>query len=393
MKQACAAAVVAAVMAVPAGVRAQGGVELYGIISGGLTYVSNQAGHGGLHANSGIVQPSRWGMRGVEDLGSGLKANFVLESGFDVFSGKLGQGGRMFGRQAFVGLSDDRAGAITLGRQYDSVVDYVQAFTATGQWGGLFQHPGDIDNAANSFRISQSIKWRSPDWGGLVLGGLYSPGDKSGSGPAQNAWSVGVRFGRGDFSAGAGYLNVKNPAQAVADGNWTGGTVGSAGGYASISNALLAPFASCPGGPVAGCSTRLVPVSLEIGGVGASYLFGSVKLSAAYTRTVLGEAYLGRDLMFENLDINSHIRLSSAWSAGAGFTLTRGRADAGGARPKYGQVNLFAGYALSRRTDLSVAVAVQRAHGDARQAQVAPMIGAATGPRQVAVHLGLRHRF
>ncbi|MET5021216.1 porin, partial [Burkholderia pseudomallei] len=47
---------------------------------------------------------SRWGLRGVEDLGGGYRALFALESGFNLRGGELGQGGRQYGRQAYVGL-------------------------------------------------------------------------------------------------------------------------------------------------------------------------------------------------------------------------------------------------------------------------------------------------
>ncbi|AEI82950.1 hypothetical protein CNE_BB2p01390 (plasmid) [Cupriavidus necator N-1] len=49
---------------------------------------------------SGNVSGLRWGLPGVEDLGSGMKAVYTLESGFDLDSGASGQGGRQFGRQA-----------------------------------------------------------------------------------------------------------------------------------------------------------------------------------------------------------------------------------------------------------------------------------------------------
>ncbi len=73
--------------------------------------------------SSGNLQGSRWGLRGTEDLGGGLKAIFVLENGFNVFNGTLGQGGDELGRQAYVGLPTTQFGTVTLGRQYDSVVD------------------------------------------------------------------------------------------------------------------------------------------------------------------------------------------------------------------------------------------------------------------------------
>ncbi len=74
---------------------------------------------------SGFAQGSRWGLKGTEDLGGGLKALFQLENGFNASNGKAAQGGLMFGRQAYVGLSDNQWGSVTLGRQYDSVIDYL----------------------------------------------------------------------------------------------------------------------------------------------------------------------------------------------------------------------------------------------------------------------------
>ncbi len=106
---------------------AQNSVTLYGLIDAGITYTNNQSGSKNVQATSGQVNGSRWGLRGSEDLGGGLKAIFTLENGFNIDTGKFGQNGAEFGRQAFVGLSSNQYGAVTLGRQYDSVVDYLGA--------------------------------------------------------------------------------------------------------------------------------------------------------------------------------------------------------------------------------------------------------------------------
>jgi len=84
---------------------AQSSVTLYGLVDAGITYTNNVGGSGRVALVSGNISGSRFGLRGSEDLGGGLKTIFVLENGFNVNNGTLGQGGRMFGRQAYVGLS------------------------------------------------------------------------------------------------------------------------------------------------------------------------------------------------------------------------------------------------------------------------------------------------
>src|ERR1700722_9701326 len=79
---------------------AQSRVTLYGLIESGISYGKNPAkpsGHDHLvKYGDGVTQGSRWGMRGSEDLGGGLKAIFVLESGFSSGDGTIGQGGGLF---------------------------------------------------------------------------------------------------------------------------------------------------------------------------------------------------------------------------------------------------------------------------------------------------------
>ena len=111
---------------------AQSSVTLYGLIDAGITYTNNQGGHSNWQETSGSVNGSRWGLRGSEDLGGGLKAIFTLENGFNIANGNLGQNSREFGRQAFVGLASDQFGSVTLGRQYDSAVDYLGPLALTG---------------------------------------------------------------------------------------------------------------------------------------------------------------------------------------------------------------------------------------------------------------------
>ncbi|MGF6367994.1 putative porin [Paraburkholderia sp. RAU6.4a] len=145
---------------------AQSGVTLYGLIDNGLNYQSNAGGKRLYNMSAGELNGSRWGLRGTEDLGGGLAAICVLENGFDENTGKLGQAGLQFGRQAYVGVVSG-VGAVTLGRQYDSIVDYVNPFAAANTWGGTFlAHPGDVDQLAHTNRTNNSVKFKSHDIGG-----------------------------------------------------------------------------------------------------------------------------------------------------------------------------------------------------------------------------------
>jgi len=204
MKKTLIVAAVAASFATAA--NAQSSVTLYGLIDAGFTYVSNEAAPNtakgsaaAFRLSSGNINGSRWGLRGTEDLGGGMKAIFTLESGFSMGDGSAGQGpaktvanpnpsGREFGRQAFAGISTAQFGTVTLGRQYDSVVDYLAPMTATGGWGGTyFAHPFDNDNADNSFRVNNSVKYQSANYSGFTFGGLYGFSNPSLSADAHNS--------------------------------------------------------------------------------------------------------------------------------------------------------------------------------------------------------------
>ncbi|QGE13968.1 porin [Bordetella holmesii] len=147
-------------------------VQLYGLIDVGvqpLTHGPNGASKTGM--SSGNLNGSRWGMRGSEDLGGGTKAVFTLESGFDPANGQSLQGSRLFGRQAYVGLSDRSLGTLTLGRHNTLMIDWMSKYNPfeNANYGGK-----RID-AAFSDRMDNSIKYINT-FGGLSVGAYYSFG-------------------------------------------------------------------------------------------------------------------------------------------------------------------------------------------------------------------------
>lgn len=152
------------------------------------------------------------GLKGAEAIGGGIKTIFQLENGFDVDSGRAFQGGLLFGRQAYVGVSSDTLGALTAGRQYDAVVDFLAQNTAGGTWGGyMFAHPYDSDNLINTFRTNNAVKYTSPALGGLKFGATYGfSNDVKASN--NRLFSVGGQYTVGGWLLSAAYLQADHPS-------------------------------------------------------------------------------------------------------------------------------------------------------------------------------------
>jgi len=158
-------------------------VTMYGVVDTGVEFVNNigAAGNSVVRMNTltGTV-PSRWGLRGTEDLGGGLKSIFVLEGGFAPDSGTANQGGRLFGRQALVGLSN-QWGQISFGRQYTML------FWATLDPDILGPNAfgsGSLDSYLPNTRADNAIAYKGT-FGGLTMGATYSFGrDTANAGPS-----------------------------------------------------------------------------------------------------------------------------------------------------------------------------------------------------------------
>ena len=371
---------------------AQSSVTLYGTIDAGLDYISNQksaAGAGPAYGvQSGNVSTSRWGLRGNEDLGGGLAAVFTLENGFNVANGKLGNGGDEFGRQAWVGLASRQWGTVTLGRQYDFLVDFVAPLSATGSGfgGNLVDHPYDNDNLANDTRMNNAVKFRSANYGGFTFGGAYGFSNQGGGFSNDNAYSVGAQYVNGPVDLAVAYLQSNQPGGVDAPQN-TGGSLSSADGDAMLTGGRWRTF-----------------------GAGAHYAFDHAAIGFVYTRTILndprelsqGGAYgrvNGQLLTFSNYELNGRYFLTPAFSLGGSYTFTQGRFDDAGRSiaPKWNQFMLQADYALSRRTDLYLEGVYQRVTGADGVAVLGHAgifnLAASGNDRQAVVAAGIRHKF
>ncbi|MBR7918516.1 porin [Burkholderia vietnamiensis] len=383
-------AAIACLLAGPA--HAQSSVTLYGTIDAGLDYISNQkspAGAGPAYGvQSGNVSTSRWGLRGNEDLGDGLGAVFTLENGFNGANGKFGNGGDEFGRQAWVGLSSRRWGTVTLGRQYDFLVDFVAPLSATGSGfgGNIADHPYDNDNLANDTRMNDAVKFSSANYGGFSFGGAYGFSNQGGGAGNNNAYSVGAQYVSGPVDLAVAYLQSNQPGGVNAPQN-TGGSLSSSDGDAMLVGGRWRTF-----------------------GAGAHYAFDHATVGFVYTRTILNDprelsqggaygAVNGRLLTFSNYELNARYFLQPAFSLGGSYTLTQGRFDDAGRSiaPTWSQFMLQADYALSHRTDLYLEGVYQRVTGADGVAVLGNAgifnLAASGNDRQAVVAAGIRHKF
>jgi predicted porin len=164
---------------------AQTNITTYGIVDGAVEYYDNADASGKSQVRmpslGGGMFPSRLGFKGSEDLGNGLKAIFTLENGFYVDSGSQGQGGRLFGRQAWVGVAGSW-GQLTIGRTYNAIFQStadVDVFAAS-QYG-----LGQLDPFLPNGRSDNSVAYKGTFSGWTVVG-TYSFGrdTSSAGGPA-----------------------------------------------------------------------------------------------------------------------------------------------------------------------------------------------------------------
>ncbi|WP_345817825.1 porin (plasmid) [Paraburkholderia sp. PREW-6R] len=357
---------------------AQSSVTLYGVIDDSVQFVHNTTAASG-NANSigmvgGNLQGNRWGMKGSEDLGNGIKAIFQLENGFNPNNGKLNQGNRMFGRQAYVGLTDDAYGTLTLGRQYDPVVDLVQPLTADNYWGSTFTTPSDVDNNDNSSRTNNAAKYVSPVWAGLQFEGMYAFGGAAGSTGSGQTWSLAATYGAGPFSIAAGYIVMDNSNTTMARIGWNSGAT-SDGTF----NSINLPYQSAK--------------SINIASIAGQYVAGPFTLGARYSNAQYKPDALSAFSATQKYDVGAgfvNYQVTPAAMIGLGYTYTHGK---GNVSESYHQVSLGGDYNLSKRTDVYLVGAYQHANGAGAFASVADYDYLSTAKSQEIVSLGMRHKF
>jgi len=363
---------------------AQSSVTLYGLFDEGINFTNNAGGASAVQMRSGDVTGSRIGIRGQEDLGGGYSAIFKLENGFNPNNGAFGQGGLMFGRQAYVGLSSDRLGTIMLGRQYDPTVDMFSGLTAGGTWGGdVGAVPFDSDNTDLDFRINNAIKYVSPTFAGFSGEAMYAFSNTAGGFAANRVVSAAGQYQNGGLTAAVAYMRIDKPG------------MGSSGALTSDS-----------------IFTGAMEENID---AGIGYKFDKANVAFAYSHAKVGgptgNEYLSGSLtpanggswtswQFDNFQINGQYFFRPNVWLGASYTYTLGKLDstAGNYSPKWHSVALTLGYDLRKSTTFYLQAAyqhVQSANTGTQfdDAQFEASAGPSSTANQVVTRAAIIHRF
>lgn len=338
--------------------------ELPTVVGTGATARVEQESVDGI--NSGHQSGNRWGLRGSEALGGGLSAIFTVEGGFDLDRGTLGQGGRLWGRQAWAGLSGGW-GSVVAGRlatfssgtgSFDMIGRIDPFLTGFG-----LASAGNTFYSMNALRADNTIAYVSPTWGGFKGGLGYSfnvNGTEAVNSDGNNSAIIsGLNWTGGPFFAAITYdvvdvIGAGNPDQKHLQigGTWDIAMFRLHAGWAKQDDVQAAST-------VTGGSGSLLALPAGASFDSSSWLLGVTwKVSSAIN--VLAS--------YQALDADGQ-------SVGTGTLVTY--------EPDYNIWSLGATYALSRRTNLYTSYASRDADGT--------LIGNSFNGKQFAI--GVRHLF
>ncbi|MDB5962093.1 MAG: porin [Massilia sp.] len=194
---------------------AQTNVTIYGIVDAG--FVREMGGtSNATKISSGVASVSRLGFRGVEDLGGGMSALFMLETGYKTDTGEIDTAGSIFNRQAFVGLKST-AGTVTLGRQYTPYYTTVSAYADPFAAGLAGSAKNLLPTVGANTRTSNTVMYVSPKVAGFTGELAYAAGEQAGSNKAGRQLGAALTYAVGKLNARLAYNN-RNSDVAAATG-------------------------------------------------------------------------------------------------------------------------------------------------------------------------------
>ena len=259
---------------------AQSSVTLYGVADAGVGKIKSQTYDpitgtlGGDNDRSDKTEfisgstmnngTSRLGVRGVEDLGGGLKAGFQFETGLDLDNG--GNSGAFWSRQANIWLGGNW-GTVKLGRQFTPSYLTTATFELTGT-ANYSVLANTYNYAGIGSRANSAFAYVTPNFGGFSAALAYVT--KTDLAATKAAWDLGLMYNNGPIAVGVSankFATSKTNYQAGA--KYSFGNFAIAGSYTQASN---------------------VGKAVRRGfGLGASAGFGAFTLTADLTRDTKNE--------------------------------------------------------------------------------------------------------
>ncbi len=381
---------------------------------------------------SGALSPSRWGIKGVEDMGGGNKAVFVLESMINIQSGQIANAagalthnsstgpnvavdsaisGQLFSRQSYVGASG-AWGQLTFGRHTAMLIDNIGAtdplegslaFSPIG-YAGSYGGGGFTDDS----RVDNSLKYKI-NFGEFTLGLLYKFGGVSGSTGAQGSYQASGSYVSGPLGVYLAYEQYKD-AFSLGDSAHPNGEVTTVGGNVT---AVIFPNLL----PVTAADTKAFMVS-------AKYKIADSTIKAGYERQEYNNpsnpasdqaltSIYGYDIGSMNVTafnnqktqstfwVGGRQEITSAWSAMLGLyhvtqngydCVTNGAGCSGSAN----YYSLVGDYRFSKRTDAYIGIMTSTvsggiANGNIVKNSAGAIVSDTTSNRITAI--GMRHTF
>ncbi|MDZ5458217.1 porin [Azohydromonas lata] len=344
-----------AALAAVSAANAQSNVTLYGRVDLGYQFNNkvNAAGDSLSELKNGGIAPSIWGLRGTEDLGSGLSAFFNLESHFYGDTGQLEGAGRLFRRQANLGVKG-AFGSVALGRQYSPALLAHLGTDPRGfkeQFSMLYPYALNQTTAPDTLNdlgifLANAVSYTN-SFGPVNVGAAYAFGEQAGKFSAGRTASIGGSY-TGPVTVSASYQQIKNVAGTGDTKQWG---LGGAVPLGPVKAKILYLRTKSDAGVLAGAETNV-----GVWGVGVDYVWGANTSTVAY--------YQGKD-----------------------------KETSGALTDKTKTLVLSNDYALSKRTTLyaQLAYADYDAGSTARTSIIAGPVVA--GEKQTVFGLGIKHDF
>nr|WKF58321.1 Outer membrane porin protein [Paraburkholderia busanensis] len=360
--------------------QAQSSVTLYGVVDESVRYLThaNLAGASSLGLGNGGMTESRWGLKGVEDIGGGWSVFFKLENRFYLNSGQSDPTLPFF-NEAQIGVRSTSYGQVIVGRQYNVMIEGI----TVGGYGSNAWIPYDFSfqpevTMTGGIWTSNQVQYQAR-YGGFTFAAGYALGGNAGNASGNAAASASTAYGSqigaafaygpagGPFSLGGAYEASKDSVNGAAAKAWTFGgsytwnlTRFSVGYIVNQNDAGFANFANGPFTAPALNALKYADFArrrMIMGGV--TQQVGNVWHFAANVWRTLQDG-------------KTPARNGSAW-----------------------QYQLVADYNLSKRTDVYVEgdYAIYRGDLIGAQLQGVNSVGLAQKGTQLGLMAGVRHQF